>query len=656
MLKRLRFWWQVRTGEEETPFDGDVPAWVTSIFVHVLILVVIAVYTLAPGRKADTLVITSVPVAEEIDSEELDPDRFEFSDVPVDEAGSDSLESTEVALSVAPAIADISQVVSTQIPTTSAMGPVVDFSETFDMATGLAVSDSLIVKGRDGVGVTGASGAIDRLTHEINMSLKERDTLVVWLFDQSASLQRQRETIYQRFERIHEELGVIGATEKRSSRRTEPLLSAVIGFGEQVSVITPPTADVEKLKAAVAGIERDDSGVEKVFTAIALATNEYKRLRTRRIRNVMMIVFTDEVGEDQMMLEKCVYECRNAGIPVHVVGVPAPFGRKESVIKWVDPDPRYDQTPTRGVVDQGPESLFVERIKLASPGMTDDPLIDSGFGPFALTRLCYETGGIYFAVHPKREVGVDIRDTEAYSSYFRRFFDPRVMRKYRPDYVSYQEYEKNVRSSAMRMALVNASMAAMQTNFRTPRLRFVRRDEAALANALTEAQKTSAVLEPKLNALFATIKSGESDRRKEEVRRWQAGYDLAYGRALAAKVRTEAYNAILANAKSGLNFKNEKNNTWILKPSDDLQLSSQITKNAKKATEYLNRVVQEHPGTPWAYLAENELKTPLGYAWTETYTNLQPRRPPMGGNNNNPADDKLNMLQRKPKRPAPKKL
>ena len=48
------------------------------------------------------------------------------------------------------------------------------------------------------------------------------------------------------------------------------------------------------------------------------------------------------------------------------------------------------------------------------------------------------------------------------------------------------------------------------------------------------------------------LQQGEADREKETVMRWQAGYDLAMGRTLAAKVRTEGYNAMLAAAKRGL--------------------------------------------------------------------------------------------------------
>src|SRR5207244_13546579 len=64
-------------------------------------------------------------------------------------------------------------------------------------------------------------------------------------------------------------------------------------------------------------------------------------------------------------------------------------------------------------------------------------------------RLCVETGGIYFAVHPNRKVGQNVnrREIAAYSSYLAKFYDPEVMRKYKPEYVSIPEYEKRVREN-----------------------------------------------------------------------------------------------------------------------------------------------------------------------------------------------------------------
>ena len=67
----------------------------------------------------------------------------------------------------------------------------------------------MIIKGSGGVGATGAVGAVDRITHEILLSLDERPTLVAWLFDQSGSLKPERESIAKRFDRIYKELGII---------------------------------------------------------------------------------------------------------------------------------------------------------------------------------------------------------------------------------------------------------------------------------------------------------------------------------------------------------------------------------------------------------------------------------------------------------------
>ena len=52
-------------------------------------------------------------------------------------------------------------------------------------------------------------------------------------------------------------------------------------------------------------------------------------------------------------------------------------------------------------IRQGPESRSLERIQLGFwGGSTDLELLDSGFGPFALERLCRATGGTFLALRP----------------------------------------------------------------------------------------------------------------------------------------------------------------------------------------------------------------------------------------------------------------
>ncbi|MCH5375426.1 MAG: VWA domain-containing protein, partial [Planctomycetes bacterium] len=475
------------------------------------------------------------------------------------------------------------------------------------------------------------------------------------------------EAIHDRFDRIYEELGVIEASGNPAFAKHEdkPLLTSVVGFGQTIHLMTKePTDDVTAIKAAVAAIERDDSGIEKVFSSIYMAVDRFKHYRIRSPvtnlpeRNVMIVAFTDERGDDQEGLEDTTKICRRYAVPVYVVGVPAPFGREETLVKWVDPDPEYDQTPGWGEVNQGPESLLPERIKLtfASPADDLDPM-DSGFGPFALTRLCYETGGIYFAVHPNRNVNREIsrNETAAFSSHLKYFFDPQVMRRYRPDYVSLEEYLRRAQANRARAALLTAAKKSWVSSMAEPKLRFVKRSEAELANRLTEAQKAAAKLDPLLLDLYETLRAGEEDRTRETSPRWQAGYDLAMGRVMATMVRTQAYNAMLAQAKRGMPFRDGGNNTWVLVPSSDISIDSRLSKAAEKATEYLQRVIDEHPDTPWALLARCEMDSPIGWSWSEEFTDLTPRSAGGGGNNGNPRDDVHRNVERGPvKRPVPK--
>jgi len=76
---------------------------------------------------------------------------------------------------------------------------------------------------------------------------------------------------------------------------------------------------------------------------------------------------------------------------------------------------------------------------------------------------------------------------------------------------------------------------------------------------------------------------------------------------------------------------------------------------SQQALMLLDRVVKEHPGTPWALLAAEEMRRPLGYAWVERHTGVnEPKKGGGGGDGGVPgarADDKKKMLDApKPRR------
>ncbi len=649
--------------------SNDSQAFIVSLLFHVVFILALAVVPFVATSDSASLFLKSTP-------EQKIEEFTVIENVAVSEeaatkvgANSDSTDS-QMALSMAPVLAELSE-----LPSPSLDPPVAnatfDLNNRLEQAVGL-VRSKTIVKGMTGVGTTGTDGAVDRITFEILRSMEKRPTLVVWFFDQSGSLTKRRQEIRDRFDRIYEELGVVGRSKAELEGRKpadEPLLTSVFAFGEQVSLLTPkPTAAIDEIRNAIDNIDLDSSGMEFVFSALYKGVEKYKSFRTIRggrgpERNVMFVVVTDERGNDVQGLDATIKECTKYAIPVYVIGIPAPFGRDMTFVKYVDPDPQFDQTPEWAEVDQGPESILPERVRLGYRDQAhEEPVIDSGFGPYALSRLAYETGGIYFTVHPNRQVGSRVRraEIEPFASDIEYFFDPEVMVKYRPDYVSADEYLKKVNTSPLRQVLTRAASLPRVDTLVNPQTRFVKRDDAGLVTELTQAQQPAARIEPQLDALLGVLLNGEEHRKTEVSPRWLAGYDLALGTVLAHRVRTHAYNQMLAKAKRGMNFETPNNNTWILKPDREISVGSKVEKEAAKAVELLTAVAEKHRGTPWGLLASRELGEPIGWKWVETYTDLNP--PPQ--NNNAPAanptptppqDDQARMLPPPPpKRPVPK--
>ncbi len=659
--------WSEEELEEDSFWAGsETTALVGSMLVHLIAILALALVPLSNVQDPEAVVIVSTPPDYTQDRVEL-IDEVTYSDVPQEAVGANSVAQFEMAAASAEQFAEIAEIPNPIEMESTDFGDIM-VNKMFTQA--VAPLDRLEnQKGKVGEGTLGAAGAVDRITFEIIKSLEERPTLVVWLFDQSGSLHRQRTEIRDRFDRIYSELGIVersGGKAFRKNNNDIPLLTSVIGFGSDVKLYTEePTEDVNEVKSIVDNIQIDTSGTERVFTAVESAVEQYKGLRRRvagndPLRNVLLVVVTDERGDDADHLESAIGSCRKWGIPVYVIGVPAPFGQEHSLVKYVDPDPKYDQTPQWAEVDQGPETFLPERVQVGFTGdFKQEAVIDSGFGPYALTRMCYETGGIYFTVHPNRDVSrkVNRGDIDPFAAGFEYFFDPNAMARYRPDYLSPQDYVQKVKASPLRQSLVTAAQMRPASVLQKPRTRFVKVDEARLAGDLTTAQQEAAVLEPMLVRLAEILNPGMPAREQEESPRWKAGFDLAMGRVLAQKVRTETYNAMLAKAKRGMVFEKPKNNTWVLEASDEISVGSKWESEADTARNLLKGVVQEHEGTPWALMAKQELAAPIGWVWKEEFTDPNPPAAMGAGNNNNnppPKDDQKKMLNQAPKRPLPK--
>ena len=654
---------------ESVWLDADTKSFLVSMLVHVLVVVGLASYTVVSQPEILALFIESQPIVEEIQPLDIIND-IAYSETPSEEIGANSIGLTDMALSTAPVLADISEIPTVDVALVIPDGNVhvsIDIKE----AVGLTEAKNT-VRGMTGVGVTGTEGAVDRITYELLQAIEQRPTLVVWLFDSSVSMVTRRKEIRDRFDRIYDQLGIV-QEEKRKRNGPgfgdESLITSIVSFGNDVHFMTKkPTSNLKEIRSAIDEIEIDESGVEMVFHAVKATADRYKTMRTTRgpndpERNVILITITDERGDDIQMAEEAIAVCKKFGIQSHVLGVPAPFGREFTYIKFVDPDPKYDQTPDWRQVDQGPETFLPERVHLGyQDNYFEEPVIDSGFGPYALSRMCYETGGIYFSIHPNRQVGkrIDASQIETFASRMSYFFSPDIMDRYRPDYLPSAEYLSRIKKSPLRESLIQAAQIARVGTLDKPQQVFIKRDEARFTGELTMAQQESARLSPELVNLCTVLAEGEKYRSKETSPRWLASFDLSYGTSLAAKVRAESYNAMLAKAKRGMNFTKPESNTWNLKSTDQISVDSKLEKEAKLATELLRSVSEKHAGTPWALLAQRELDHKMGWEWSESFTDLDPPKkapntPPTPNVPTPAQDEKARMLKPPPpKRPVTK--
>jgi hypothetical protein len=444
----------------------------------------------------------------------------------------------------------------------------------------------------------GVGGAIDRLTWEITASLHEHKTTVVWLFDQSLSLKERRDMIADRFENVYRQLENLEDKEKDKGA----LLTMAATYGEGFKLLTDkPVEDYKTLIPKVRAIPDDPSGKENVFAAVNQLVIKLKKDRDKK-RSILIFIITDEKGDDaEKNLEDTIQVCRRQGIKVYTVGNAALFGREKGYVAWKYPTGEVEDIE----VDAGPETVEPESLVLGFWGGRGPDLsrMSSGYGPYALTRLCKETGGQYLIAQ---------EDTRGQK------FDPAVMRSYQPDYRPIRDYWKSVEKNKAKGSLVAAAKATKLENVQIPRLDFPAYNDNILRETITEAQKPAAEMIYKIDKLAEVLSQGEKDRDKIGEVRWRAAYDLAMGRVLAMKVRAKGYNQMLAEMKgTPKSFQKKDSNEWSIEPSKAINAGQDVKKTEKQASTYLKRVIDEHPGTPWAKLAERELSTPMGWEWKE---------------------------------------
>lgn len=621
--------------------DLELPAFTVSVVLHATLLTILGIMTIEASREAprefaavDTSGDTRLPEFARNEIEDIDQANKELTLTPIG--------SSAPNLSALPVQASgpLAPPTSNKAEGGGAM-PIANLAVTrpgeIMLPSAPSLSQSVSIRGNGAEHVGGVEGAVDRIAVEMLRRLEQGRTLVVWAFDASGSLQAERERLGRHIEKIYRDIAEL---DKEGLAKDDALLTSVVAFGQGRQVLTPtPTSDPSTIMEAIGRVPLDATGEESTFGTVAEVVRKFGRYKDKKhTYQTMVIVVTDEVGDDEGRLEEAIQTAVQARVPVYVLGSPAVFGRLEGRMNYTDP--KTKQTFYNLPVRQGPESVALEQIRL--PFWYDGPqhdLLDAGFGPYALTRLANATGGIYFITRlgPSRLT-----------------FDPNLMREYRPDWGSRMQYEKAVEKSPLRRAVYQSALLTQQNLPGQPSLVFPPADGPEFKEAMARNQEIVARVEYTVSEALGPITEVVKLRDRETSRRWQAHYDLARGRLLAMKVRCYEYNAICARMKKdALKFQNPRSNAWRLVPTDQVASGDKVAAVAAEAKALLQKVVADHPNTPWALLAQRELKDAFGFRWQETYV---PPPPPRREETAEAARKKAQNKQQMPRPAEPPKL
>lgn len=470
-------------------------------------------------------------------------------------------------------------------------------------------------------------GALSGVLGHIRGESQQDMLQVVWLLDASISLHADRQEIATQLVPFYKEMI------SRRDKREKPFRSVVVGYGDRPVVIQRSTDNAARVVQAIAGMSADPSGQEHVFAAVQFALKSFGEWKGTTV----IVIWTDESGDDLALLEETIRLCREHRTIVHVVGPQAVLGMEQGLQSYVVP-----QTNQAFLlpVKRGPDAALPERLRLpywfdsTSPPWSQNgayissqgavsyggPLREgvlSGSGPYALIRLALETGGTFTLLQRLGDAAPMAWETQ---------------RLYLPDYHDAREIVSDVRRHPIRQAIVEAAALTWQADLQPPVRMFYgqamdrypftarviylpaeifqTRLKADCVGLMRRCEQDQAVVEAAL-AVLDPIRL-ETAYESEDSPRWQAWYDLNLGRLLAMSVRLAEYRETLRLVREGVGLSRETNSLTLIE-SSQLKTGRVAEERATQAKAHLQTVLTDHAGTPWARLAQWELEHALGF-------------------------------------------
>jgi len=481
------------------------------------------------------------------------------------------------------------------------------------------------VTGEIGAAVEGYGAALKRITQEIIRHMRESRVIVVWLFDESDSMKDDQIEIRNQFHTVYEELGIATKTDENFKANKEVLQSVILSYGEKINQHTErPTSDIPTVQAAIDKIGIDESGKENMCMALAATLDKYGPMARSSRRKLVVILVSDESGDDGMHVDAVVEKAKRYESPIYVLGREAVFGYPYARLRWQDP--KYGLTHWLQI-NRGPETAYPEALQFDGLHARWDAH-SSGFGPYEQVRLAKESGGIFFVLPGEEEnlVGKEAAEKRNF-----QFLD---MKPYVPTLEARRKYEQERDASKFRRTLWEV---IVRLNPHLDKELNIREHHYPIEPAAF--QKEGAVNFQRAIRAMTLLQQATDElkkirplRDKEDSERWRANYDLILAQTMAYRVRLFQYCLALdQHSKNRPQPKDAKSNEWnlrrvqkLLEPDPQVVKQTKIDydllkKEEQEARDQFAFVIRSHPRTPWSNRAEYELRQGFGFQFVDGF-------------------------------------
>jgi hypothetical protein len=425
------------------------------------------------------------------------------------------------------------------------------------------------------------------------LSYPDKELSVVWIIDDSASLKNEREIISNEIDNF---ISVL------NNRKI--LNMAVVGFGEKARICCEPTRDRKMIKKGIMGVGNEGSGTENCMAAIEYSIKTVINATGKKI----LILVTDEAGDDTDRFELIIPRLKKYDIAVYVLGGESSF--------------IHPETPDNSGIESVDSELLVEPEYVESdyspvPFYLPTDIryyIKSGFPPYALARICNETKGNYYFFEDS-------------------IYDKETMKLYKPDLCSVEEYRTMNQKDKLRSVITgitNKQYSLFSSFYNTNTKDFWCNDASNFfemplipKKGLMQATNSLPVINDCIKQLETAI---SSDSIKTANKRWIANAELMMAQLYRIAFLLNQYVLTLDEWIKSKDFFNpplagETPTNYNEYYYIGQNIKAPIRKDGKNDKDYKNlaeqaleKVILNHPGTPWSVVAQEYKKEGLyGY-------------------------------------------